>query len=115
MKAHFREKSSQSRDRGEVAAQVSKTLKLGINYPNPFYFQTIIPFEVPEKQRISIVIYNPLGQKIKSLESRSLDADFYDACWDGTDEQGHPVSAGIYFYRLESAESVITRPMLYLK
>jgi hypothetical protein len=100
---------------GEVIAQVPKALKLGFNFPNPFVSETIIPFEVPKRQHISIVIYNRLGQKIKSLESRTFDADYYNTGWDGTDAQSHPVSAGVYFYRLESQDVVITRPMLYLK
>ena len=77
-----------------------KSFQLLQNYPNPFNISTRIRFIIPERGRISLVIYNANGQQIKHLERSFLVAGRHDMAWDGTDSAGQVVPSGIYFYRI---------------
>jgi len=56
-----------------------------------------------------------LGREVKFLVSRELVSGFHEAEWDGTDESGRLVSAGIYLYRIRAGEFTQTQKMLLLK
>ncbi len=51
---------------------------------------------------LKIVIYNLLGQKVRTLISENQSAGNHSVIWDGTDDNGNEVSNGIYFYCLQS-------------
>ncbi len=72
------------------------------NYPNPFNPNTTIAFRIPENAHVQLDIYNPLGQKVKSLMDASLAAGHYTAVWNGLDENGRAVNSGLYFYQLRA-------------
>jgi len=85
----------------EVAIGNSNALfSLGSNYPNPFNPVTFIPYSLPKKLFINLAIYDLLGRRIKLLENREKAAGNYRVQWDGTDERGAPVAAGLYICRL---------------
>jgi hypothetical protein len=93
-----------------------KTFELTNNYPNPFNPSTTIQFGVPRNADVALVIYNVLGQRIRTLvdhEQRS--AGRYSVVWDGRDEGGNTVGSGMYFYRLETGQVAIVKKMLMLK
>jgi flagellar hook assembly protein FlgD len=56
-----------------------------------------------------------LGKQIKTLVNQSQDAGNRIAVWDGTDDLGRPVSAGVYLYQIQAGEFTQTRKMLLLK
>ena len=90
------------------------------NYPNPFNPTTTISFNISRKDAkdAEIVIYNIKGQKVKQLkiEIRQLPDKINEVVWDGTDENNHPVSSGIYFYKLKVDDKTIaTKKCLLLK
>ena len=85
------------------------------NYPNPFNPTTTISFDLDKKQEIELVIYNLLGQKVKTLYSGSLSAGTHRIEWDASDESGQKVASGIYFYRLVTGAQVASRKMTLLK
>ena len=87
---------------------------LGQNYPNPFNGTTIIPFTIPaagmgEDRFARLEIYNLSGQRVVSLLSGALAAGQYSITWDGSDQRGHAVSSGLYFYRLKAGSFLPTR------
>ncbi len=85
------------------------------NYPNPFNPETRIPIEVPPgwNARISLRIINLHGQLVRTLlEGATMPAGRHEAIWNGKDSQGLPVSSGIYFYLLKSANNVAVKKML---
>jgi hypothetical protein len=92
-----------------------------INYPNPFNAETTfelrIASDILPEENIKLVIYNLKGQKVKTLISfpnRGLGTR--EVVWNGTDENGKPVSSGIYFYCLEiNGKSETTVKMVLLK
>ncbi len=85
------------------------------NYPNPFNPTTIIRYDLSEAGRISLIVYDVLGREVKFLVSGELVSGFHQAEWDGTDEIGRSVAAGIYLYRIETQGYSQTRKMLLLK
>lgn len=83
------------------------------NYPNPFASTTTIEYFVPIKGKIELSIYNILGQKVRSLVSKTQLADMYTIIWNGKSEQGKNVASGLYFCQLNYNEStIVTRKMI---
>lgn len=71
------------------------------NYPNPFNPTTNITFTLPLDKRVSLKIYNSLGQEVKSLiDNQEYTQGSHTLMWDATDNSGNPVSSGVYIYRL---------------
>ena len=86
------------------------------NYPNPFNTSTTISFNlaipiIGKQTRINI--YNVKGQLVKQL---SIINNKSSVKWDGEDENGNPVSSGLYFYQLKIEDEIIdTKKCLLLK
>ncbi len=84
--------------------------------PNPFNPSTTIYFQVPESENVSLVIYNLAGQVVRTLiPGRTLKAGIHDVYRAGRDEQGRPVAAGVYFYRLTAGDQALVRKMTMLR
>ena len=92
----------QLRDLGEVEARLLPTsYGLEANYPNPFNPSTAIRYRLPDAARTRLVIYDVLGQRVRTLVDAVQSAGFHQAVWMGRDDVSQPVAAGVYFYRLE--------------
>jgi flagellar hook assembly protein FlgD len=62
------------------------------------------------------VIFNSLGQKIKTLIDKTFPAGHYEITWDGKDEFGKNAPSGIYFYQMNSESGFTnTKKLLLLK
>jgi predicted outer membrane repeat protein len=70
------------------------------NYPNPFNPETTIAFYVQQTGKVELAVYNVKGQKVSTLINEELAAGEQKIVWQGTDNEGHKVSSGIYFIRL---------------
>ncbi len=90
---------------------------LGQAYPNPFNPSTQIEFALPQDTAMSLIIYDALGQRVRTLMRHAgrLSAGFYSVTWDGTDEQGHAAGNGLYFYRLVTPAFQRTGKMMLIK
>lgn len=99
----------------EVGDGLPGSYSLRQNYPNPFNPSTEILFDVPKRSRVTILIYNVLGQKVRTLVDDELAAGAYSETWDGTSDDGHNLSTGIYLYRMESGDYTQSRKMILLK
>ncbi|MCP4684310.1 MAG: T9SS type A sorting domain-containing protein [bacterium] len=88
---------------------------LSQNYPNPFNPSTVIEFQLPSKAVVDIEVFNVLGQKVRSLVSRPLPAGQHSVVWEGRLTGGNAAPTGVYFYRLRTAETSLTRKMLLIK
>jgi hypothetical protein len=78
---------------------VPRTYALHQNYPNPFNPATTITFDMPAPGVAKLVLYNILGQNIRTLYDRRVRAGRFAVVWDGRDQAGHPVASGIYLVR----------------
>ena len=94
---------------------IPEAFALHPNYPNPFNPSTTISYDLPEQAHVTLGIYDLLGKQIKTLANQSQDAGRRIAVWDGTDDLGRQVSAGVYLYRIQAGEFTHTRKMLLLK
>ena len=72
------------------------------NYPNPFNPETVIGFQIPEANHVTIKIFNSLGQEVRTLLDMQYNKGFHSVIWDGKDNLRNSVSSGIYFYRLQA-------------
>ncbi len=88
---------------------------LSNNYPNPFNPSTKIAYSVPKDGMVSLVIYNVLGQRVRTLANGPMSAGQYSITWDGRSDAGSVLSSGVYFYRLQAGEMAIVKKMLLLK
>jgi hypothetical protein len=88
---------------------------LHANMPNPFNPETSIGFSLPVVGQVELVVYDALGQQVRTLVSTQLSAGVHAVTWDGRDEVGVQVSSGIYFYRLKVGDFMQTRRMTLLK
>jgi len=88
---------------------------LGQNYPNPFNPSTIIEFTLPQRQRVSLTVYDLLGRKTAVLSDGVFEAGTHAVTWDGRDFTGARVASGLYLYRLKAGEGQSTRKMILLK
>ncbi|MBN2710340.1 MAG: T9SS type A sorting domain-containing protein, partial [Calditrichaceae bacterium] len=100
---------------GNGGVKVATEYMLENNYPNPFNPITNIEYYVPNAGQVTMVVYNVLGQKVKTLVNRHLGAGKHYAIWDGLDDNGNMVSSGIYFYQLRGKGAAITKKMTFLK
>ena len=94
---------------------VPKEFALLQNFPNPFNPSTEIRFALPSNEYVSLNIYNMVGQKIKTLKAENMVAGYHSVIWNGTNNVGNLVSAGMYFYSIQSNTFKKTKKMLYLK
>jgi hypothetical protein len=89
---------------------------LGKNYPNPFDFQTLIPYRLGGSSSFArLIVYNATGRQVRVLHEGCLPAGLHEAIWDGMDGKGLPVPPGVYFYRLEAGGFAQTSKMLLIK
>ncbi|HNZ88447.1 MAG TPA: C25 family cysteine peptidase [Candidatus Cloacimonas acidaminovorans] len=84
-------------------------------YPNPFNPTTTISFSIKEKTPVELIIYNILGQKVRTLVNQPLEPGEHSIVWNGTDNKGRSVASGIYFYRMKAGNYSETKKMVLKK
>lgn len=89
---------------------VPKEYSLYQNYPNPFNSVTGIRYQLPKASRISLKIYDILGNEVATLVDDYKKEGIYDVNWDAK-----ALTSGIYFYRLTTESQIITKKMTLLK
>ena len=94
---------------------LAENFELWQNYPNPFNPSTHIHYLLPRSENVQLVIYNTLGQMIKTLVFGKQKAGAYTATWSGTDETGARVSSGVYMVTLRAGDYVQTRKMILMR
>lgn len=94
----------------KLAELQPKDFLLYQNYPNPFNPVTVIRFEVPRTERVSLAIYDVLGRMVKSIVDGNISPGYYEVPFDGTG-----LSSGVYFYRLSAGPFTQVKKMVLLK
>jgi hypothetical protein len=83
-------------------ASVPYSFALMQNYPNPFNPSTTIRYELPVLSKVTIAIYNVLGQKVRTLVNEIQNAGPQLQVWNSKNDAGNSVASGVYFYRIQS-------------
>ncbi|HUI29469.1 MAG TPA: T9SS type A sorting domain-containing protein [Candidatus Acidoferrales bacterium] len=91
------------------------TYSLEQNYPNPFNPTTQIAFSIAQTERVSITIYNILGQKIVTILDGEMSPGPHVVTWDGRNLHGEVLPSGVYFYRLSTSSFSAVKKMVLLK
>jgi hypothetical protein len=76
--------------------------KLLQNQPNPFHFSTVIRYQIPSTNHITLSIYDITGRLVETLVDKSQESGVYRVKWEGKGQ-----SSGIYFYRLVAGDPVL--------
>ena len=85
------------------------------NYPNPFNPVTTIQYDIPKETHVNLIVYDILGREVKTLLNQKEQPGYKSIRWNGRNNAGQKVSAGLYFYRLETTGFVKVHKMILLK
>jgi parallel beta-helix repeat protein len=106
----------QAVDVGRIDVSVlAKKYGLHQNFPNPFNPTTTIEYSLPKESNVQLIIYNMLGQKMRTLVNEQRSVGIHSKNWDGLDNAGNVLSAGIYFYQLKADGFITTKKMILAK
>jgi hypothetical protein len=94
----------------DLTSQIPTKFEVSQNYPNPFNPTTMIKFNIPEASKVSLKIYDVLGNEIATLLNEEKNKGTYEVNFNATN-----LSSGIYFYKLEAGNFVETKKMILLK
>jgi hypothetical protein len=94
----------------EKPSTVVTRYDLSQNYPNPFNPTTKISFSVPQSGFVTLKVYNLLGQLVSTVVNKELNSGSYEADFNAVN-----LPSGIYFYKLEAGNTVLTKKMMLLK
>jgi hypothetical protein len=87
-----------------------ETFDLSQNYPNPFNPSTLITYQIPENSFVKLIIYNAIGQVVKTLVNTNKTAGKYSVNFNASD-----LPTGIYIYRLQAGNFVSSKKMVLMK
>ncbi len=93
----------------------SDRLALGAPAPNPFRTTTLIPFALPQRSAVQVRLLDLQGRMVRSLADGEFPAGQHQLRWDGRDDQGQLVRAGVYFVKLVSGDGTAMRRAVYVR
>jgi hypothetical protein len=91
------------------------TFAISQNYPNPFNPTTTFKYQLPEVADVKLVVYNILGQKVRTLINRSVEPGYHTAEWNGLNDSGKQVATGLYIYRFSADNYLRVQRMILMK
>ena len=93
----------------------TEQVQLYATIPNPFSNLTNITYALPKATKISLKIYNILGQEVRVLENTVQEPGYYEVTWNGKDQRERSVANGVYFLKMEADDFAATQKMLLLR
>ncbi|MEJ2050427.1 MAG: T9SS type A sorting domain-containing protein, partial [Calditrichota bacterium] len=88
-----------------VYLKMPTSFRLDQNYPNPFNPITLVKFQLPEREMVTIHIYDILGQHIRTLMDKDkMEPGYYEIQWNGLNDSGNQVASGIYFLQFRTQQ-----------
>jgi hypothetical protein len=99
----------------QVGNTIPAQYALNQNYPNPFNPSTEISFSLPQRQSVTLEVYDMLGKRVNTLLSGVKEAGNYRVTWYANSGDGIKVPSGVYFYRLQAGNFSSVKKMVVLK
>jgi len=97
-----------------ISLDIPQKFALSNNYPNPFNPGTDVEYQLPKSAKVTLTIFNLVGQEVRTLIEEEKSAGVFTVHWDGSDEQGRVVPSGVYIYRLQAGNFVAVKKMALL-
>ena len=88
---------------------------LAQNHPNPFNPSTTIEFFIPDTEHVSLQVFNVSGRLIRTLVDDTSEPGSHSITWDGLDENGNSVPSGVYFSRIRTEKTTLSKKMILLR
>ncbi len=85
------------------------------NAPNPFRDETTLHFDLPHPADVNLTVYDIAGRRVRGLHAGQMSAGPQEVTWDGRNEHGTRVSAGVYMCRFQAGDVVEQRRMVLLR
>lgn len=85
------------------------------NFPNPFRERTTLAFDIPDRGRVAVRVYDIRGALVAAIADRSFDAGESEIEWDGRNTSGDLVPSGVYFARMSYSGKTLQRKLLLLR
>jgi photosystem II stability/assembly factor-like uncharacterized protein len=92
------------------AAELPGAIRLNQNYPNPFNPSTVINFELNSTGEVLLQVFDLLGREVATLVNSRVTAGSHSVNFDAS-----RLSSGVYVYRLQAGNQVMSRKMVLLK
>lgn len=84
-------------------------------FPNPSSGQVTANYALPRPGQVELIVYNLLGQKVRTVKNEWQPAGYYTVQWDGKNEQNRKTAAGVYLYRLIAGELQETQKLVVVR
>ncbi len=91
-------------------SEVPISFELSQNYPNPFNPSTTIRFSLPQREQVTLKVFNVLGREVATLVDKELNRGTHVVVFEGKD-----LASGLYFYKLQAGRFIETKKMMLLK
>jgi len=85
------------------------------NYPNPFNSSTFISYHLVKQGHTTLIIYNSLGQVVRTLVNQTQLPGMYMISWDGFDNNRRKAPSGQYYFQLKQGDNMLVKKALMLK
>jgi FlgD Ig-like domain len=103
-------------DEGEAAGAIPLVFRLYPTAPNPLAVgRSMIAFDLPQPGAVRVLVYDVTGRLTRALVDEALPAGRHQRTWDGSDDDGHRVAAGIYFLHVHTEEVRAEQKIVVLK
>ena len=96
-------------------AHIPEDFHLFQNFPNPFNPSTAIRYALPKDNFVILKVIDLMGREVKTLVNSFQTKGNKSVVWNAINNQGLSVSAGVYFYSIESGEFISTKKMILIK
>lgn len=91
------------------------SLQLSPSFPNPVRQSARIAFVLPQRDQVSLRLYDVMGRQVATLVDASLPAGPHSVEWHGLLAGGRAAAAGTYYYRLETSDGALSRRLVLLR
>jgi len=84
-------------------------------FPNPFRGESALRLSLPQAGRVDVAVHDVTGALVRRVESGWMPGGTTRVLWDGRDERGRAVPAGVYFYRVATPSGTETERVVRLR
>jgi hypothetical protein len=96
-------------------ARLPAMLRLSQNYPNPFNPDTRVRYALPGRSDVRLQVVDSRGATVRTLVGGPQNPGEHEVVWDSTDDAGRPAASGIYLFRLQADDVLLSRKALLIR